>query len=125
MDDINLKVKLYIQNGKEKFMGIGVLWVLQKTKELKSLRAAATDLGIAYSKVYKMMVNLEKNLGVKVLDRRKGGSDRNGATLTEFGEKFAEMYDSFQQQCKALLDKPFEEFTAKMHGLIGEYREAQ
>lgn len=123
MDDINLKVKLYIQNGNEKFMGIGVLWVLQKTKELKSLRAAAADLGISYSKVYKMIVNLEKNLGVKVVDRKKGGSDRNGATLTEFGERFAEMYDSFQQQCKALLDKPFEEFTDIMHALISEYRE--
>jgi len=125
MDDINLKVKLYIQNGKEKFMGIGVLWVLQKTKELGSLRAASADLGISYSKVYRMIVNLEKNLGAKVVDRKKGGSDRSGATLTEFGERFADMYDSFQRQCKALLDKPFEEFTVQMHDLIGEYRETQ
>ena len=125
MDDINLKVKLYIQNGKEKFMGIGVLWVLQKTKEMGSLRAASADLGISYSKVYRMIVNLEKNLGAKVVDRRKGGSDRSGATLTEFGERFADMYDSFQRQCKALLDKPFEEFTVQMHDLISEYRETQ
>ena len=123
MGDINLKVKLYVQNGKEKFMGIGVLWVLQKTKELGSLRAAATDLGISYSKVYRMIVNLEKNLGARVIDRRKGGSDRSGATLTEFGEKFTEMYDRFQTECKALLDEPFVKFTAEMNGLIDSYRE--
>ena len=123
MGDINLKVKLYVQNGKEKFMGIGVLWVLQKTKELGSLRAAATDLGISYSKVYRMIVNLEKNLGARVIDRRKGGSDRSGATLTEFGEKFTEMYDRFQTECKALLDEPFVKFTAEMNGLIDSYRD--
>ena len=123
MGDINLKVKLYVQNGKEKFMGIGVLWVLQKTKELGSLRAAASDLGISYSKVYRMIVNLEKNLGVRVVDRKKGGSDRSGATLTEFGEKFADMYDRFQNECKALLDDPFVKFTAEMNGLIDSYKE--
>lgn len=123
MEDINLKVKLYVQNGKEKFMGIGVLWVLQKTRELGSLRAAASDLGISYSKVYRMIVNLEDNLGVKVVDRRKGGSDRSGATLTEFGERFADVYDRFQKECKALLNEPFVKFTEEMNGLIDSYKE--
>lgn len=123
MEDINLKVKLYVQNGKEKFMGIGVLWVLQKTRELGSLRAAASDLGISYSKVYRMIVNLEDNLGVKVVDRKKGGSDRSGATLTEFGERFADVYDRFQKECKALLNEPFVKFTEEMNGLIDSYKE--
>lgn len=123
MDELNLKVKLYIQNGSEKFMGIGVLWVLQKTHELGSLRAAANDLGISYSKVYRMIVNLEKNLGAKVLDRRKGGADRSGATLTEFGFRFAQMYDTFQRECKELLDPEFEKFTEKMRSLVASYQE--
>ncbi len=123
MDDLNLKVKLYIQNGSEKFMGIGVLWVLQKTQELGSLRAAANDLGISYSKVYRMIVNLEKNLGARVIERRKGGADRSGATLTEFGIRFAEMYDTFQRECKALLDPEFVKFTETMRELVGSYQE--
>ena len=122
MEDLNLKVKLYIQNGDEKFMGIGVLWVLQKTRELGSLRAAANDLGISYSKVYRMIVNLEKNLGARVLERRKGGADRSGASLTEFGVRFAEMYDGFQRECKALLDPEFAKFTETMRGLVDSYR---
>lgn len=123
MDDLNLKVKLYIQNGSEKFMGIGVLWVLQKTQELGSLRAAANNLGISYSKVYRMIVNLEKNLGARVIERRKGGADRSGATLTEFGIRFAEMYDTFQRECKALLDPEFVKFTETMRELVGSYQE--
>lgn len=123
MDELNLKVKLYIQRGSEKFMGIGVLWVLQKTHELGSLRAAANDLGISYSKVYRMIVNLEKNLGARVLERRKGGADRSGATLTEFGIRFAEMYDGFQRECKALLDPEFAKFTKTMRELVDSHRD--
>ena len=123
MNELNLKVKLYIQNGSEKFMGIGVLWVLQKTHELGSLRAAANDLGISYSKVYRMIVNLEKNLGAKVIDRKKGGADRSGATLTEFGIRFAEMYDGFQRECKAMLDPEFAKFTETMRELVDSYRD--
>ena len=33
MDKINLKVKLYLENEQDKFMGIGVLWLLQKVRE--------------------------------------------------------------------------------------------
>jgi len=123
VNELNLKVKLYIQNGSEKFMGIGVLWVLQKTHELGSLRAAANDLGISYSKVYRMIVNLEKNLGAKVIDRKKGGADRSGATLTEFGIRFAEMYDGFQRECKAMLDPEFAKFTETMRELVDSYRD--
>lgn len=123
MEDLNLKVKLYIQKGSEKFMGIGVLWVLQKTHELGSLRAAANDLGISYSKVYRMIVNLENNLGAKVIERRKGGADRSGATLTEFGIRFAEMYDSFQRRCKELLDPEFVKFTEMMRGLVESHQD--
>ncbi len=54
MEKINLKVKLYLENEQDKFMGIGVLWLLQKVQECGSLRAAALDLGISYSKAFRL-----------------------------------------------------------------------
>lgn len=80
---MELKSKLYlIDEEGEKFMGIGVLWLLQKIASEKSLRKAAADLGISYSKAYMMIRNLEASLGVPVVNRQKGGADRSGATLT-------------------------------------------
>lgn len=108
--DLNLKVKLYLQNGEEKFMGIGVLWLLNKVEELHSLRAAAQDLGISYSKAYNMVKNLEKALNKTILVRQKGGQNRNGAVLTPFAKDFLKLYEDFQKECKDLVKQPFDKF---------------
>lgn len=114
MSNYNLKVKLYIENEEDKFMGIGVLWLLQRIEKCGSLRAAAIDLGISYSKAFKMIENLEKSLGQEVLSRRRGGASRTGASITPFGFAFMNLYDDFQRECKALLDAPFEDFCRKL-----------
>ena len=118
MDNVNLKVKLYLEGNGDKFMGIGVLWLLEKVKSCGSLRSAAEEMGISYSKAFRMVRNLESAIGVDVLERRRGGMERSGAKLTAFGEEFIVLYDSFQKECKNLLDKPFSAFSEKLDSLI-------
>ena len=121
MDRMNLKLKIYLENDRDKFMGIGVLWLLQKVDGLKSLRAAANELGISYSKAFRMVENLEDSLGMKVLERRKGGSDRGGATLTDFGRAFIALYDDFQKESKALVQPRYEGFCRDLQETIDRF----
>ena len=124
MDNINLKVKLYLENDQKKFMGIGVLWILQRIEDCGSLRAAATDMGISYSKAFRMIETLESTIGVPVLERHKGGMQRSGANLTPFGKAFIALYDDFQKNCKVLLEKPFEKFSEELSALVSEHGKA-
>ena len=124
MDNINLKVKLYLENDQEKFMGIGVLWILQRIESCGSLRAAAADMGISYSKAFRMIEALESTIGVAVLERHKGGMQRSGAKLTAFGKAFCSLYDDFQKNCKALMEKPFERFVQELSVLVSEHTKA-
>ena len=121
MDNINLKVKLYLENEHDKFMGIGVLWVLQRVSSCGSLRAAAAEMGISYSKAFRMVDTLEKTLGVPVLERHRGGMQRSGAKLTPFGQAFILLYDDFQRKCKTLMDEPFEKFSKELSLLVFEH----
>ena len=120
MENMNLKVKLYLEDEQGKFMGIGVLWLLEKVRTCGSLRSAAEEMDISYSKAFRMVRNLESALGVEVLERRRGGMERAGAKLTRFGESFISLYDGFQKECKILLDKPFSEFNNRLDSLISE-----
>jgi molybdate transport system regulatory protein len=71
---MEVKVKLYLVDEEgDKFMGIGVLWILERIETEGSLRKSAAVLGISYSKAYGMIRNLEARLGVPVLVRKKGG----------------------------------------------------
>ncbi|HKL56945.1 MAG TPA: LysR family transcriptional regulator [Sphaerochaeta sp.] len=108
---MELKAKLYLVDEEgNKFMGIGVLWLLQHIREHKSLRKGSSVLGISYSKAFAMIRNLEKSLGVAILDRKKGGARRDGATLTPFAEQFIMLYETFEQEAKLTLDRPYEQF---------------
>ncbi len=119
---MDLKTKIYLVNKEnEKFMGIGVVWLLEEIKNLSSLRAAAKKVGISYSKAYSMMSNLEESLGKVVLVRRRGGYDRQGAYLTDFGEEFLSAYKHFHDDLKRITRKPYEEFNKDLNSLLSKY----
>ncbi len=118
---MELKTKIYlIDEEGEKFMGIGVLWLLQEVSRTQSLNKAAANLSISYTKAFNMVKNLEKALGKEVILRKKGGSTREGATLTEFGASFLALYDGFQQEAKKSMESPYREFCDKLFELIKE-----
>ncbi len=119
---MEIKTKLYLVNSQgEKFMGIGVLWLLQRVETTGSLRAAAFSLGISYSKAFSMVRNLEDQLGLPVVERRKGGASHEGSSLTPFGKRFLMLYDAFQVEAKNRLVEPFETFSAAFERLLSEY----
>lgn len=108
---MELKLKIYLVNETGgKFMGIGVLWLLQEVAREGSIRKAAASLGISYSKAFSMLRTLEAELGQSVLERKKGGESRKGAVITPFGMKLAALYEDFQKDVKLYSRKRFSDF---------------
>jgi len=119
---MELKTKIYLVNeNDEKFMGIGVVWLLEQVNEKGSLRSAAAKLGISYSKAYTMISKLEKSLGKSVLVRRKGGSSRSGATLTDFGVVLLDKYKVFHSSIKEVTKAPYEEFSKDFNNILSSF----
>ncbi|NCD05175.1 MAG: LysR family transcriptional regulator [Spirochaetia bacterium] len=119
---MDLKTKIYLVNTEnEKFMGIGVVWLLEEIKKQSSLRAAANEIGISYSKAYSMMSMLEDSLGKVILVRRRGGYSRQGAYLTDFGEEFLKQYKSFHDEIKEVTKIPYQKFNKDLNSLLNEY----
>lgn len=120
---MELKAKFYITDDDgNKFMGIGVLWLLEKTRQLGSLRRAAKDMTISYTKAYNMINRLESCLGVDVLERKKGGSSRDGAFLTPFGAELIRIYSEFQDEARARLEEPYDKFDKELTRLKEEFK---
>ncbi|HHU88537.1 MAG: winged helix-turn-helix domain-containing protein [Sphaerochaetaceae bacterium] len=116
---MEIMAKLYLVTSEgQKFMGIGVLWLLEQLRVENSLRSAALKLGISYSKAFAMVKNLEEYLGVAVIERKRGGAKREGACLTPFGEQFLTLYNQFQREAKEQLNAPFSQFSKELELLI-------
>jgi len=88
----NLTVRLFVE---EKCFGPGVAQLLHRVQRLHSLRAAALDMDMAYSKAWKIIRQAETQLGFPLLDSVTGGKGGGGAVLTEEGARFLAAYDDF------------------------------
>ena len=121
---MELSTKLYILGDDgSKFLGAGVLWLLESVEEKGSLLSAAKSMGLSYTKARVMLDNLERNLGCPVLDRRKGGAERSGATLTPFAHRLISLYRGFQDDVKAEADRRFSSFLLSLDKLMEEENE--
>ena len=69
---MELDTKLYVtgSDGK-KYMGIGVLWLLEEIDKSKSLRSASINMGLSYSKAYGMLKRLEEEVGKPFVERKE------------------------------------------------------
>ena len=113
---MNLKIRLYIEDeNNDSFMGIGVLWLLSGIDKHKSIRKAALEMDMSYTKAFNILKNLEKSLNQPILIRNRGGNDREGTTLTEFGHLFLESYKKFNDNVEKYSRDEFNLFMKKIN----------
>lgn len=87
--------------GEEKCFGPGVAMLLERVKTLCSLRAAAMDMDMAYSKAWTILKQAERGLGKKLVSTATGGRHGGGAALTREGEAILAAYRRYDAQLKA------------------------
>ncbi len=110
---MELKLKVYIVDDQgRKFMGIGVLWLLEHIRSFGSLRKAAEAMGISYTKAHGMLNALEEGLGKQVVLRRRGGDSREGTMLTPLGLSLVARYANFHKKLKDDAAQSFQQFLS-------------
>lgn len=98
---------------KEIFFGPGVLQILRLTQQYESLNAAAKKMNLSYSKAFKMIKGAEESLGFRLLDRKIGGTNGGGSTLTQECIEFLEYVDAFNNELNEISCELFEKYFKK------------
>lgn len=96
-----------------KCFGPGIAMLLTRVRTLHSLRAAAMDMGMAYSKAWTILKEAERGLGFKLLHSTAGGRGGGGATLTEEGERFLAAYEAYTRDLKACGQDLFQQYFSE------------
>ena len=93
--------KIYFYDDlKEKFFGEGPARLLSGVERTASLHKAAADMGMAYSKAFKIIKNAENVLGFPLLISRTGGKRGGGSALTEEGREWLRRYEEYRKSVK-------------------------
>ncbi|MDO4662005.1 MAG: LysR family transcriptional regulator [Tissierellia bacterium] len=101
-----LKIAL---KGEKRFMGPGPLELLKNIEKTRSVKKAAKKMELSYSKAWKMINLIEKEIGFSVVYRKSGGSYGGESTITEDGKRLIELYEIFDRRVKEYAEKEFHE----------------
>lgn len=82
-----------------KFFGEGPLRLLRCVEKTGSLRAAAMEMEMAYSKASKILKQAESSLGFPLTTRNVGGKDGGGSILTDEGKQWLRQYEAYRDAC--------------------------
>ena len=100
------RVRLLSEDG-EKIFGEGPYRLLRGVERLGSLRAAAMEQGMAYSKASRIIGRAEELLGAPLTEKRIGGSDGGGSALTPVARELMARYEAFRGDCAAAVEASF------------------
>ncbi len=101
-----------------KFFGEGPCRLLRSVEKSGSLRAAAMEMEMAYSKASKLLKQAEANLGFPLTTRSVGGKDGGGSVLTPEGKQWLRQYEAYRDACVKANQSLYRQFFPKLGCVI-------
>ncbi|HSB05659.1 MAG TPA: LysR family transcriptional regulator [Thermodesulfobacteriota bacterium] len=105
--------KIWLDRGGKAF-GDGPCELLRRVKNLNSLHQAAKEMGMAYSKAWRLVRVLEKRLGFALLERKVGGISGGGSSITPEAENLMKRYERFRIDVEKAMDKVYQRHFGPM-----------
>ena len=96
--------KVWLDNDGKAF-GDGPYELLKQVDETHSLHRAAKEMGMAYSKAWRLIGAMEKRLGFLLIERKVGGPSGGGSRVTYQGKELMKRYRRFQKDVNTSLEK--------------------
>lgn len=119
---LRLAVSFQTDEG-ERFFGEGPYRLLLGVEQTQSLRAAAQQMGMAYTKAFRIIKNAETVLGFPLLERVVGGKGGGGSTLTPEGKELLKRYGAYRLSCDQMAERLYQEhFSGFLPAASSDYR---
>jgi molybdate transport system regulatory protein len=93
---------------KGKAFGEGPHELLKRVEKTNSLHEAAHQMGMSYSKAWKLIQTMEKRLGFSLLDKKIGGLSGGGSQVTPKGKELMKRYEQFEKEAREAIEKAYQ-----------------
>jgi molybdate transport system regulatory protein len=121
-DNLRPRFKLWLSSDEaEGVFGDGKWRLLCAIEQHGSLRAAASQLGISYRKAWGDMQKAETYLGVKLTEKKRGGSKGGETLITDIGKQWIQAYGDMRHKVEEVIHQ---EFNARIPKINGKKRES-
>ncbi|SNZ03997.1 molybdate transport system regulatory protein [Persephonella hydrogeniphila] len=101
-----IKFKVWLEKDKDIIMGLGRDKLLREIDKQGSISKAAKEVGMSYKKAWSFIKTMEKRLGIKLIETKRGGKGGGGAYLTDDAKRllkdFEKITDAFERLTREL-----------------------
>jgi molybdate transport system regulatory protein len=101
---MKIAYKVWLDNNGKAF-GDGPYELLKRVEKTKSLHQAANQMGMAYSKAWRLIQTLEDRLGFTLLERKVGGRSGGGSQITPKARDLMNHYEQFRKDVEIALER--------------------
>jgi molybdate transport system regulatory protein len=101
---MKIAYKVWLDSDGRAFGG-GTYKLLRNVEQTGSLWKAAAEMGMSYSKAWRLMRNLEKRFDFPLLQRHVGGASGGGCFLTPKARDLIGRYERFRKDVDGVLEK--------------------
>jgi molybdate transport system regulatory protein len=104
---MDLGAKFWLEEKGRSVLGAGRLALLKAIESEGSITGAARKLRISFRSAWGSVGDAEDNLGVKLLERRKGGAGGGWTTLTPVARELVAKFDKLVSETREFADRRF------------------
>ncbi len=99
--------------------GIGIRELLMGVESTGSLRQAASNMGLSYSKAWHIVRRAEEHLGFTLLMRQTGGASGGGSTVSNEGKWLVGAFGALVDEADTALDELYLKHFGSWHDVRG------
>jgi molybdate transport system regulatory protein len=100
-----IRQRIWLEHLGEPFFGVGVRELLLRVESTGSLRHAAAEMGMAYSKAWQLVRRAEEHLGFALMSRQVGGKSGGGSIVSDEGKWLVEAFGALMREADPLLER--------------------
>jgi molybdate transport system regulatory protein len=104
---MKIAYKVWLDSNGKAFGG-GPYRLLRNVERTGSLWKAAAEMGMSYSKAWRLMRNLERRLNFPLLERHAGGASGGGSFITPKARDLLNRYEKFGKDVDGVLEKIYQ-----------------
>ena len=105
-ETMKIGYKIWLDNHGKAF-GDGPCELLRRVEKRMSLHQAANQMGMSYSKAWRLIQTLEERLGFALLERKVGGPSGGGSRVTSRGKALTSHYERFRKDVEKSIEKVY------------------
>ena len=102
--------RIWINTPEGKLVGKGRIELLEKIKELGSIRQAALAMEMSYRQAWQMIDDMNTKAKTILVISTRGGKGGGSATISKKGEQLITLFNSFNKKFQLFLSREEENF---------------